>query len=116
MHIHDVRDFPQGKLDSEINARFLLNEHGVLHFLLHNFGVHVILFRLKKIVLKEKKISLKASTKPLLDDLENNDSGNVLSPCRLKLCEFAINDILICCTCSTLSAYLTVPLASRLLL
>ena len=47
VHRHNVRDFPQGKLDSEINARFLLNEHGDLHFLLNNFGVHIILFRLK---------------------------------------------------------------------
>ena len=23
VHIHNIRDFPQGKLDSEINARFL---------------------------------------------------------------------------------------------
>ena len=63
VHIHNVKDFPQGKLDSEINARFLLNEQGDLQFLLHNFGVHIILFRLKikkKIVRKEKKISLKA--------------------------------------------------------
>ena len=26
--VRNVRDFPQTKLDSEINARFLLNEHG----------------------------------------------------------------------------------------
>ena len=32
VHIHNVRDFPQGKLDSEINARFLLKEHGDLYF------------------------------------------------------------------------------------
>ena len=28
VHIHNVRDFPQYKVDSEINARFLLKEHG----------------------------------------------------------------------------------------
>ena len=33
MHIH-VRDFPQSKLDSEMNAHFLLNEHGDLYFFL----------------------------------------------------------------------------------
>ena len=38
-------------------------------------------------------------------DLENNDSRNVLSPCRLKLCEFAINYILNCSICATLSIY-----------
>ena len=34
----NVRDFPQTKLDSEINAPFLLNEHGDLHFLFRNFN------------------------------------------------------------------------------
>ena len=28
VHVQNVRDFPQTKLDSEINAPFLLNEHG----------------------------------------------------------------------------------------
>ena len=28
MHVQNVRDFPQTKLDSEINAPFLLNERG----------------------------------------------------------------------------------------
>ena len=28
VHVQDVRDLPQTKLDSEINAPFLLNEHG----------------------------------------------------------------------------------------
>ena len=28
MHVQNVRDFPQTKLDSEINSLFLLNEHG----------------------------------------------------------------------------------------
>ena len=27
-HVHNVRDFPQTKLDGEINPHFLLNEHG----------------------------------------------------------------------------------------
>lgn len=31
-HIHNIRDFPRAKLDIEINARFLLNEDGDLHF------------------------------------------------------------------------------------
>ena len=39
MHIHNryTRDFPQAKLDNEINARFLLNEHSDLYFLFHHF-------------------------------------------------------------------------------
>ena len=28
VHVQNVRNFPQTKLDSEINAPFLLNEHG----------------------------------------------------------------------------------------
>ena len=28
MHVQNVRDFPQTKLDSELNSPFLLNEHG----------------------------------------------------------------------------------------
>ena len=46
MHVHNERNFPQAKLDSEINACFLLNEHGNLYFLLHNNSV--ILLTLKK--------------------------------------------------------------------
>ena len=36
MCIQNLRDFPQTKLDSEINAPFLLNEHGDPRFC---FGV-----------------------------------------------------------------------------
>ena len=57
------------RLDSKINARFLLNEHSDLYFLLHNNSVQVILFNLKKgekFYSKEKEIWLKAGTKQLL--------------------------------------------------
>ena len=59
MHVHNERNFPQIKLDSEINVRFLLNEHGDLYFLLHNNSVHIVLLNLKekeKNYRKEKKI------------------------------------------------------------
>ena len=37
------------KLESEINTRFLLNEHGDLYlFLLHSNSVHIMLFNLNK--------------------------------------------------------------------
>ena len=36
--VQNVRDFPETKLDSEINARFLLNEHGDPHFLFYKFN------------------------------------------------------------------------------
>ena len=39
----NVRDFTQTKLDSEINARFLLNELGDPHFLFHKFNVNNVL-------------------------------------------------------------------------
>ena len=47
LHIHNIRDFPQAKLDGEINACFLLNKHGDLYFLLYKNSVNVILFNLK---------------------------------------------------------------------
>ena len=39
-----IRDFPQTKLESEINARFLLNEHGDPHFLFYKFNENNILY------------------------------------------------------------------------
>ena len=41
--MRNVRDFPQTKLDSEINARFLLNKHGDPHFLFYKFNENNIL-------------------------------------------------------------------------
>ena len=41
--VQNARDFPQTKLDSVINARFLLNEHGDPHFLFYKFNVNNIL-------------------------------------------------------------------------
>ena len=41
--VQNVRDFPQTKFDSEINARFLLNEHGDPHFLFYKFNEDNIL-------------------------------------------------------------------------
>ena len=43
-----VRNFLQAKLGSEINVRFLLNDHGDLYFLLHYNSVHIVLLNLKK--------------------------------------------------------------------
>ena len=53
VHVHNERNFPQLKLDREINVPFLLNEHGDLYFLLHDDSVHIIFFKLKK---KLKKV------------------------------------------------------------
>ena len=50
MHVHNIRVFSQGKLEGEINSRFLSNEYGDLFFLLHNNNVHIILFDLMWLV------------------------------------------------------------------
>ena len=59
VHIHNERDFRQAKLDSEINARFLLNEHDKIYFYCI-ITVHIlssfILKKNKKNNLKVKKI------------------------------------------------------------
>ena len=59
MDVHNERNFPQAKLDSEINVRLLLNKHGDLYFLLHNNSVHIVLLiskKTKNFYRKEKKI------------------------------------------------------------
>ena len=38
VHLNNIRDLPQAKLDRE----FLLNEHGNLYFLFHNFNENSI--------------------------------------------------------------------------
>ena len=43
VRVQNVRDFPQTKLDSEINARFLLNEHSDPHFLFYKLNENNIL-------------------------------------------------------------------------
>ena len=45
---YEIGDFPQTKLDSEINARFLLNEHGDPHFLFYKFNENNILINWEK--------------------------------------------------------------------
>ena len=53
MHVHNERNFPQDKLDSETNVPFLLNEYGDLYFLSYN-GVHIILFNFKRFLSDRK--------------------------------------------------------------
>ena len=43
MRTQNVKDSPQTKPDSEINVRFLLNEHGDPHFLFFKFNESKIL-------------------------------------------------------------------------
>ena len=52
MRVQNLRDFPQTKLDSEINAPFLLNEHGDPQFFFQLFTKNVLM---KNIFEEEKK-------------------------------------------------------------
>ena len=59
VHMHNARNFPQAKLDGELNVPFLFNENDELYFLSHSNSVHVciILFNFKKIkkIIRRKK-------------------------------------------------------------
>ena len=48
VNLRDERNFPQAKLDSEINARFLLNKQGDLYFSLHNNSVYILSSLIKR--------------------------------------------------------------------
>ena len=50
--VQNVTDFPRTKLDNEINARFLLNEHGDPHFLFYKFNENNILNNCEKTLQK----------------------------------------------------------------
>ena len=83
----------------KMNRCFLVNKHGDLYLLLHNFGALTILFMLKtfKKICSDKKILLKSCTKSLVNhancDLENKDSRKVLSHGHLKMFDCAMNYI-----------------------
>ena len=51
-HVQNVRDFPQTKLDSEINYPFLLNEHGDHRLFFQVFAKNSLI---KNIFKEEKK-------------------------------------------------------------
>ena len=95
LHVHNKkkeRNFLQAKLGSEKNASFFSNEPGDLYFLLHTFGVKIILFKLKKKKLcGRKKDIANWVLHNANDDLKNNDWENVLSQCHLELCDFSSN-------------------------
>ena len=52
-HLQNVRDFPQTKLDSEINYPFLLNEHGDLRLFFQVFAKNILI---KNIFEEEKSL------------------------------------------------------------
>ena len=43
MLVQNIRDFPEAKLDSGIDASFLLNEHSDPHFSMHEFKLHKVI-------------------------------------------------------------------------
>ena len=67
MHVQNVRDFPQTKLDSEINSPFLLNEHGDPRFFFQVFAKNSLI----KNILEEKSLIVEHNflleNSPLLD-------------------------------------------------
>ena len=52
MHVQNIRDFPQTKLDGEINSPFLFNEHGDPRFFYQVFAKNSLI---KNIFEEEKK-------------------------------------------------------------
>ena len=52
VHVQNVRDFPQTKLDREINSPFLLNEHGDPRIFVQIFAKNSLI---KNIFEEEKK-------------------------------------------------------------
>ena len=52
VHVQNIRDFPQTKLDSEINPPFLLNEHGDPRIFFQVFAKNSLI---KNIFEEEKK-------------------------------------------------------------
>ena len=68
VHVQNVRDFPQTKLDSEINSPFLLNEYGDPRFFFQVFAKNSLI---KNIFEEEKKFDSRTyiflENSPLLD-------------------------------------------------
>ena len=52
VHVQNIRDFPQTKLDNGINSPFLLNEHGDPRFFFQVFAKYSLM---KNIFEEEKK-------------------------------------------------------------
>ena len=52
VHVQNIREFPQTKLDSQINSTFLLNEHGEPQILFQVFAKNSLI---KNIFEEEKK-------------------------------------------------------------
>ena len=73
VHVQNVRDFPQTKLDNEINSPFLLNEHGDPRFFFQVFAKNSLI---KNIFEEEKKFDSRTISREL-------PYGNVFGPCQM---------------------------------
>ena len=72
-------DFPQTKPDSEINARFLLNEHGDPHFLFYKFNEN-------NIFNNQEKNWQKSMATFLANEINVTDRTYRAQQCKSKLC------------------------------
>ena len=68
MHVQNIRDFPQTKLDGEINSPFLLNEHGDPRFFYQVFAKNSLI---KNIFEEEKKFD--SGTRSFLENSSQLD-------------------------------------------
>ena len=84
MRVQNVRNFPQTKLDSEINAPFLLNEHADPHFLCHNFNENNILNNWEK--------KLEKSMATFLTIEINTTEGDITGPTAHVQITFPLKD------------------------
>ena len=73
MHVQNVRDFPETKLDNGINSPFLLNEHGDPRFFLQVFVKNSLM---KNIYEEKKSLIVEHNV------LENNSQLGVFWPTR----------------------------------
>ena len=55
MHVQNLREFPQTKLDNGINSPFLLNEYGDPRFFSQEFGKNSLI---KNIFVEEKSLTV----------------------------------------------------------
>ena len=84
VQVHNERNLPQAKLDSEINVRFLVSEHGNLYFycvIIVYILPSLIKKNTKNIGRKKKDVDESVQKSVTLGCGENNGYMNALRPC-----------------------------------
>ena len=84
MRVQNVKDFPQTKLDSVINDRFLLNEHGDPQFFFYKFNQNNILNNWEK--------NWQKSMATFLTNKMNATDRNVMGPTEQVQIMFSLKD------------------------